>query len=97
MTAPSHRGSAVAGVQKPLRQQCSCVPLRHTLPSELRQFWMFVGWANAAIGTLITTVAKSTATLFNFILDLLVCNCTDAHVPLIEPASCAEYLHRHKG
>jgi hypothetical protein len=58
---------------------------------------MFVGWANAAIGTLIATVAKSTATLFNLIVDLLICNCTDAHVPRIETASCTEYQYRHKG
>jgi hypothetical protein len=61
----------VAGVQKPVRQHWSWGPLRHTLASMLRQFWMLAGWAHAAIGPASAAVANSAATLFNFIVDLL--------------------------
>jgi hypothetical protein len=67
--------AAVAGVQKPSRQQSSLVPFIHTVPSTLRQLSMAAGaippWAaaTAAIGAASAADAKSIATLFSFFIE----------------------------
>src|SRR5574337_359592 len=68
--APSHRGSAVAGVQLESRQHSSLVPFFQTRsPLPLRQL-SAPAWAKAT-GTARAAVANSTATLFRFFMILL--------------------------
>ena len=73
--APSQFSAAVAGVQKPLRQQSSLVPFFQVMPSTLRQLSIDFGampvWAaaTAATGAASAAAAKSIATLFNFFID----------------------------
>ena len=71
MIAPSQASEAVAGVQPASRQQSSLVPFFHTVPSVARQLSTDFACAKAAIGAASATVAKSTATLFNFFMILL--------------------------
>ena len=82
--APSHTAAAVAGVQKPSRQQCSLVPFFHTSePSPLRQLSAALAAfscsavgaapvcaaANTATGAARAADANSIATLFSFFIE----------------------------
>jgi hypothetical protein len=66
--APSHRGSAVAGVQLALRQHNSFVPFFHT-SSPVPFFQLSEDWALTAVAS--AAEANSIATLFSFFMVLL--------------------------
>ena len=68
--APSHWGSAVAGVQNPSRQQSSLVPFFQTEPSVARQLSAGLPCAKAPDkGAASAADANSNATLFSFFID----------------------------